>query len=65
MEQGVVIMTNKQNLLIEVTVNLGQMWTDHVSVFQLHTKLLYWPAQKISTKLLLGVLNNFNRKLLK
>lgn len=64
MEQGVVIMTNKQNLLIEVTVNLGQMWTDHASVFQLHMNFLYCPTQKISTELL-GVLNNFNRKPLK
>lgn len=36
MEQGVVIMTNKQNWLIEVNVNLGPMLTGHASDFQWH-----------------------------
>lgn len=56
MEQGVVIMTNKQNWLIEVTVNLGQMLTGHASVLQWHIN--YYIAQPEKKCLLL---NNFNR----
>lgn len=61
MEQGAVIMTNKQNLVIEVTVNLGHVWTDHASVFS-DTGIAALPNPKELLKLP-NVLNGFNRKL--
>lgn len=62
MEQGVVIMTKKLNFLIEVTVNLGQMWTGQARVLQWRTNCcIAEPLNQKTLKYLTSIFNILNK----